>query len=46
MFYYYEQIFSYEAVDELLKNGYAVDGAQGGLILGRSHDEGGDIYAN
>lgn len=35
--------FSIEKVQEYLENGRAIDATMGGLILGRSHDEGG-IY--
>lgn len=43
MYHYFDQKFSNETVTDLLATGHAVDGAAGGLILGRSHDEGG-IY--
>jgi hypothetical protein len=43
MYHYYEMPFSFEEVDRLLKEGKAVEATMGGLILGRSHDEGG-IY--
>lgn len=42
-FHYYKQRFDASYVDCLLKEGQAVDATNGGLILGRSHDEGG-IY--
>lgn len=41
--YYYEQFFSISQVEDFFDNGLAVDGTNGGLVLGPSHEEGG-IY--
>lgn len=41
--YYYEKFFSVEDVKSLFADGYAVDGTNGGLVLGPSHEDGG-IY--
>lgn len=41
--YYYKMKYSLATMEEYLKNGKAIDATKGGLILGRSHDEGG-IY--
>jgi hypothetical protein len=43
MYFYYQQLFTYEKVSEYLLKGLAIDATNGGLILGPSHDEGG-IY--
>ncbi|MET0636140.1 MAG: hypothetical protein ABWZ25_08920 [Chitinophagaceae bacterium] len=42
--YYFQQPFSYGEINELLSKGYAVDGRSGGLVLGRSHDDGGVFF--
>ena len=43
MQYFYGMRYSLNEMDELIKKGLAIDGTLGGLILGRSHDDGG-IY--
>lgn len=35
------RIFKEEEVEKMLCDGTAIDGTNGGLVLGRSHDEGG-----
>lgn len=40
---YYKQKYSLAQINEYLKTGKAIDATMGGLILGRSHSEGG-IY--
>jgi hypothetical protein len=42
-YYYYKQFFSVKEVKSLFENGYAVDGTNGGVVLGPSHEDGG-IY--
>ena len=41
--YYYKMKYSLAQMEEYLQTGKAIDATMGGLILGRSHDEGG-IY--
>ncbi|WP_140508705.1 hypothetical protein [Flavobacterium pectinovorum] len=41
--YYYKMKLSLEQMEEYVNNGRAIDATMGGLILGRSHDDGG-IY--
>lgn len=43
LMYYYKMRYSLEKMEEYLQNGQALDANMGGLILGRSHDDGG-IY--
>jgi hypothetical protein len=44
MIHYYKQKFSYHFVNQLLQEGFAVDGTRGGLVLGRSHAQGGVYF--
>ena len=41
--YYYQQLFTFQKIDELAKDNAIVDGRKGGLLLGPSHSLGG-IY--
>jgi len=43
MFYYFQQLFTFQQIDKLYKEDAIVDARKGGLLLGPSHDDGG-IY--
>ncbi|CAM2968164.1 hypothetical protein SAMN05444143_10168 [Flavobacterium succinicans] len=43
IYHYYQQHFTFDQVDEFYKDDAIIDGKNGGLLLGPSHDDGG-IY--
>ncbi|MBS1649981.1 MAG: hypothetical protein JSR09_09785 [Bacteroidetes bacterium] len=44
MFYYYQQLFTFDHIDKLYKDNSIIDARQGGLLLGPSHDDDGVYF--
>lgn len=43
-YHYYQELLSQNFIQNLIINGDFIDGRNGGLVLGNSHDEGGIIF--